>query len=171
MIHWYGGEVILATIETMQDPCRVRPMLPTDMDAVMAIQLITWPTEPLANEKICRALTDPTWNCWILEENSSDPVTLGFGLQFATRSSSHIAKLCVHPYQRGCGLGGILLRQMIHCAALTNLSSVTLEVNVSNDHAYKLYEKHGFRITDVLSEYYPCGSDAYSMELIINESE
>ena len=141
-----------------------------DVDAVMAIHVITWPTDLLASENICTALTDPTWNCWILEENSSDPVTLGFGLQFATGRSSHIAKLCVHPYQRGCGLGGILLRHMIHSAALTNLATVILEVDVSNDRAYKLYENHGFRITNLLPEYYPCGSDAYSMQLIINES-
>ena len=146
-------------------------MLATDVDAVMAIDLITWPTEPMGIAFICTALTDPTWNSWILEDNSSDPVTLGFGLQFATERSLHIAKLCVHPYQRGCGLGGILLRHMIHCAALANLAAVTLEVNVSNDHAYRLYENHGFRIIDVLPAYYSCGSDAYSMRLIINESE
>ena len=143
-----------------------------DIDAVLAIDLITWPTESWPGHAFSRALTDPTWYCWVAEDSSSDPFILGYGLQHSADQVSHIANLCVHPYRRGCGVGGILLRHMVNQARRKNLAAVTLEVNASNDHAYKLYENHGFRITDVLPKYYRDGSDAYKMHLstIIDDS-
>ena len=143
---------------------RIRSMSEDDIDAVLAIDMFTWPKEAWSGQNFSRALVDPTWNCWILEDSISDSSILGYGLQYSAHRVSHIANLCVHPYQRGCGLGGFLLRHMIDRARHENLPVVTLEVNTANEQAYKFYENHGFRIIDVLPAYYSCGSDAYRMQ-------
>ncbi len=150
-----------------QNRYRIRAMHETDVFILVAIEQDIWGSEAWPAKNFFEALKDPLYNCWILESTKTDYVVLGYGLQELNDNISHIVNLCLHPNRRGRGLGGILLRHMIDYARKNNASIVELEVNTLNEQAYKLYVKHGFQITEYLSNYYRSDySDAYRMRLI-----
>jgi len=146
---------------------RIRPMHETDIPTVVSIERAVWKNESWRLKDFLQALNNPLYNCWILESISTDYIVLGYGFQYLLNDVSHIANLCIHPNRRGRGLGGILLRHMIDDARQNGASTVELEVNTSNTHAYMLYINHGFRIFQFLPQYYSEYSDAYRMTLIL----
>lgn len=64
---------------------------------------------------------------------------------------------------RGRGIGGELLETLIELCSDLNLKSFTLEVNVENTPAIKLYEKFGFKNLGIRKKYYNNSTDAYIM--------
>lgn len=64
---------------------------------------------------------------------------------------------------RGRGIGGELLETLIELCSDLNLKSFTLEVNVENTPALKLYEKFGFENLGIRKKYYNNSTDAYIM--------
>lgn len=64
---------------------------------------------------------------------------------------------------RGRGVGGELLETLIELCSDLNLKSFTLEVNVENTPAIKLYEKFGFKNLGIRKKYYNNSTDAYIM--------
>ena len=57
----------------------------------------------------------------------------------------------------------ILLEHLIEKAKNKNIENITLEVNINNEYAIKLYEKYGFKKVAVRKGYYD-GIDGYLME-------
>ncbi|MFF5761276.1 GNAT family N-acetyltransferase [Streptomyces tanashiensis] len=53
--------------------------------------------------------------------------------------------ICVAPAQRGGGIGGLLLREIVAVAAEHDCSRIRLDVIDVNPRAKALYERHGFR--------------------------
>lgn len=81
-----------------------------------------------------------------------------------------IASIAVHPGHRHEGLGSKLLEDAIEIAKRlsfppTKVSKVVLQVGAENYPARHLYEKRGFRQTNVLPDYYGRGKDGIQMEL------
>lgn len=76
-----------------------------------------------------------------------------------------IAKIAVLEPLRKYGIGNILLQEALAIMDQEGVTSVTLEVRVSNIAAIKLYEKNGFEIKLVKKGYYSDGEDAYFMML------
>lgn len=76
----------------------------------------------------------------------------------ATLNNIVVKKSC-----RGRGIGGELLEALIEVCADLNMKSFTLEVNVSNIPAIKLYEKFGFQNLGIRKKYYNNSQDAYIM--------
>jgi ribosomal-protein-alanine N-acetyltransferase len=151
--------------ETVQ--YQIRSMHEIDLDIVVDIDRATWGDISWRPKDFVRALRNPLWNCWILESGTNDHRLLGYGLQRIADDVSHITNLCIHPNQRGRGLGGILLRFMIDHSREMNASIVNLEVETLNTRAYKLYRNHGFRISRFLFKYYSDDSHAYQMTLFL----
>jgi ribosomal-protein-alanine N-acetyltransferase len=157
------NDVYQAFIETFE--YQIRAMDENDIPTVVNIERATWRDTSWLPNDFLDALHDPHYNCWILERITNGHRILGYGLQKAKRNSSHIANLCIHPSQRGHGLGGILLHHMIDHARQTGASMIELEVDTTNVHAYKLYYNHGFRKNRTFFKYYSDESDAYHMTL------
>jgi ribosomal-protein-alanine N-acetyltransferase len=147
---------------------QIRSMREIDIDTVTQIDHETWRESSWFSEDFFKALHDPLWKCWILESTTKDNSILGYGLQYLLRGTSNIANLCIHPDQRGRGLGGILLRHMINYSREIGASIVELQVNTSNMHAYHLYVKHGFRAIEFLERYYSDTQNAYLMQLLLD---
>lgn len=148
---------------------RIRSMVQTDLPTVYAIDHATWKDQAWPIGQFFECLNYSPSNCWVLE-NTTNNSLLGYGLQYSTNSIAHIANFCIHPNQRGRGLGGILLRHMIDFNHHSGRSIIELEVDTSNTHAYKLYYKHSFRITQLLQQYYSETADAYRMRLVVNRT-
>ena len=64
---------------------------------------------------------------------------------------------------RGKGIGGEMLETLIDLCSDMNLKTFTLEVNVENTPAIKLYEKFGFKNLEIRKKYYNNTTDAYIM--------
>ncbi|MCD6324469.1 MAG: ribosomal protein S18-alanine N-acetyltransferase [Desulfurococcales archaeon] len=77
--------------------------------------------------------------------------------------SGHIMSLAVEPRHRGLGLGSMLLSAVEESFLRVGVSRLFLEVSTSNKVALSLYRRAGYRIVEILREYYPDGSDAYLM--------
>ena len=146
---------------------RFRTMQENDIAIVVDIERITWPTQSWSSEDFYQYFDDPRWVCWIIESTTNNHQLLGFGIQNLSNGVSHIANLCIHPDQRGRGLGKMLLRHMIDYACLIGALSVSLEVDPQNTPAYTLYANHGFRIHRYIPQYYSDTSDAYEMTLLV----
>lgn len=79
-------------------------------------------------------------------------------LDEATLNNIVVKKSC-----RGRGIGGEMLETLIDLCSDMNLKTFTLEVNVENTPAIKLYEKFGFKNLGIRKKYYNNTTDAYIM--------
>lgn len=97
----------------------------------------------------------------------SDGQTVGYIslLAHSKRKCLRIYSLAVHPEHRGKHLAEYLIEKAIHFAVQNRFELISLEVNISNYAAQKLYEKKKFSTVGVRKNYYSDGSDAYVMEL------
>ena len=76
-----------------------------------------------------------------------------------------IYSIAVHPDCRGRKLGQLLMERTIETALNCRAVKITLEVNVSNPAALRLYQKNKFEPVRTINNYYADGSNAYSMHL------
>lgn len=66
----------------------------------------------------------------------------------------HITNVAVHSDFRGKKIGDKLIQELVNLCREGNISSMTLEVRVSNVVAQNLYKKYGFKLAGIRKEYY-----------------
>lgn len=76
--------------------------------------------------------------------------------------SANLRVICVAPGWHGRGIGGNILREIVHHYAGKGCSNVRLHVHVDNP-AQKLYYDYGFRVYDSEPNYYGDGETALMM--------
>ena len=146
----------------------IRPMQATDIEAVTAIDRISfslpWPERAYQYE-----LNDnPASLLWVAEINPSEGERRVAGLVVAwlILDEAHIATLAVHPDFRRNGIGESLLLTVLEDAFLKGASQAMLEVRASNSAAINLYRRFGFEIAGRrLSYYRDNNEDAVLMNL------
>lgn len=93
--------------------------------------------------------------------NSPSPPLLGLGCYWSILEEAHITILAIDPTCQGQGLGQALLCALLNSACRRGLERATLEVRISNQPAFSLYTKFGFREAGRRRRYYPdTGEDA-----------
>jgi len=91
---------------------------------------------------------------------------VGFAGMWLAVGEGHIVTIAVKPDYRRRGLGELLLASLIDLACQSQISSLYLEVRVSNTAARRLYEKYGFVVSRLRRGYYSdTGEDAWEMTL------
>lgn len=75
---------------------------------------------------------------------------------------AEINYIYVSEEMRGNGIASKLMAEMIRRAKLEKIETISLEVEISNVEAIKLYEKYGFQKKAIRKEYYK-GKDGYLM--------
>lgn len=75
----------------------------------------------------------------------------------------HIISIAVDPEFRGRGIGKLLMGNVESRLYGDGINKFKLEVAVSNQIAVKMYSSLGYKVSKVLSRYYPDGEDAYLM--------
>ncbi len=111
--------------------------------------------------------------CWlrrILRGGWADRVVgyVGFRVE---GEGGHITTLAVHPGWRGRRLGELLLLVALDGMGKSGIDLVRLEMRPSNDVAYRLYRKYGFRVVERRRAYYRDGEDAWVMEARIEDRD
>ncbi|KAI9131620.1 GNAT family N-acetyltransferase [Acaryochloris sp. CCMEE 5410] len=94
------------------------------------------------------------------DETSSSPPLVGIGCLWRVEDEAHITMLGIHPQYQSRGLGQALLTSLLALARLEQANRATLEVNVANSAAVKLYQKLGFKTAGRRPHYYDNGEDA-----------
>ena len=86
------------------------------------------------------------------------------GLFGLGKRKGHVISIAVLPPYRRRGIATAMMEEALsRMAERYGAEECFLEVRVSNFPAISLYEKLGFKKTDVIKHYYPDGEDAYIM--------
>jgi [ribosomal protein S18]-alanine N-acetyltransferase len=127
----------------------VRPMLPSDLEAVAGIERSAYgyPWSP----GIFRDCLLAGYYCLVLEVGGT---VTGYGIMSVASSEAHLLNLCVHPESQGMGYGRRLLNALLMKAEEAKAEKVFLEVRPSNRPALKLYRSAGFQQVGIRPAYY-----------------
>ncbi len=149
----------------LQEMPRIRRMLLTDLDAVVAIErevfLFPW-TRGNFSDSI-----DSGYQCLVLEQ---DGHLFGYGVMIIGPEEAHLLTLSITAGSQRKGWGESLLRHFIHVAKEQRARSMFLDVRESNRAAARLYERIGFKQIAKRKDYYPAmggREDSLVMELML----
>jgi ribosomal-protein-alanine acetyltransferase len=142
---------------------RIRVAGPEDLDAVMAIERASFPSD--AWSEAAMRDTFSTADAFVVEEGAE---VVGYAAVLAPQGSgdADVLTIAVGEQHRGAGLGAALLERMLDTASARGAVRVFLEVRADNPVAQHLYETRGFRVVGRRPRYYqPDGVDAIVMRL------
>lgn len=92
---------------------------------------------------------------------------LDFGGIWKAVDDIHITNIVIKKPFRNLGIGSKILEELINLSKTYNLGSITLEVNINNIPAIKLYEKYRFKKLGIRKKYYKNIDDAIIMTLYL----
>lgn len=90
---------------------------------------------------------------------------LGYGGISIVLDEATLNNIAIRVDKRNQGIASKILEELINLSKFLNCSFITLEVNICNSPAIKLYEKFGFKILGIRKNYYHGNTDAYIMTL------
>ena len=134
-------------------------MTEADLDQVMELEKAIFPS-PWRRSFFLSDLNRSQGLSIVAEDEG---VILGYAVAWGTEET-HLANLAVTEYERGKGIGGRMLDEVIAFARRSKAESIYLEVRVSNTIARKFYAERGFVPTYTRKGYYENGEDAVIME-------
>lgn len=154
---------------------QVEPMQARDIQEVMAIERLSFPTpwpmgayryEIRRNPRAYYFVVRPQGEGAVQREEprrgllarfrSTDqrPSIVGYGGFWCSAREAHISTIAVHPRLRRKGIGQLILMAMIEKARSTGADHISLEVRASNLVAQSLYRKYGFQVMGRRRRYY-----------------
>lgn len=144
----------------------IRPMTEADLDQVMELENAIFP-KPWRRSFFVSDINRPQGLSIVAEDEG---VILGYAVAWG-EEETHLANLAVSEYERGKGVGGKLLDEVIAFAQRHHAQSLYLEVRVSNTIARKFYAERGFVPTYIRKGYYENGEDAVIMEREVEKKD
>lgn len=94
------------------------------------------------------------------QSNTAAIQLLGIGCLWAILEEAHITTLAIEPTYQRQKLGQLLLSELLRQGHQRGLTRATLEVRVSNDKAFGLYQAFGFKEAGQRRRYYSDGENA-----------
>ena len=157
----------------------VEPMTLADLDEVMEIEQVAFPT-PWSARAYRYELTRNQHSVFLVVREAAGfsdrrqrllrrlhllkpGRLLGYAGCWLLVDECHVSTIAVHPDWRGQGLGELLLVSLIERGMELNAVRATLEVRISNQAAQNLYHRCGFEIVSLRRRYYADNEDAYIM--------
>ena len=129
---------------------KLRPMLDSDVDEVMAIEEQVYPHGWTAG--IFHDCLRVRYSCWVMEQGER---IVGYGILSAGAGEAHILNVAVAPDYQGQGLGRTFMQFLLETARHHGADTAFLEVRPSNRVALRLYDTMGFNQVGVRRDYYP----------------
>lgn len=125
-------------------------------------------------ENILEEQFDKFWNAIVLDKELENPLStyivaisdgqvVGYAGLWQPLDEGHITNIVTKKDKRGNKIATKMLEELIQIAKNRNLKCVTLEVNVHNDIAIKLYKKYNFKEVGRRTKYYNGADDALIM--------
>lgn len=142
-------------------PYRLRPMQLTDLETVLAIDRLAFPSPTRTSVYEYELSHNELAHYQIL---CAAETIIGYAGYWLIADECHISTIATHPDWRRRGLGELLLLNMLFLANEQAAQLVTLEVRQSNVAAQALYHKYQFAIVGERRRYYKdTGEDALIM--------
>jgi ribosomal-protein-alanine N-acetyltransferase len=149
---------------------RIREMGPRDLDEVMAIEEVSFPTpwsRKLFEEEIGRGFSDA-----LVAVSAEEAGVLGYSICWTVADESHLLNIAVRPDARGRGVGNALLVECIRRGARAGSGRIHLEVRAGNYPAIRMYEREGFSFQGIRRGYYTdTGEDAVLYSRALRRSD
>jgi ribosomal-protein-alanine acetyltransferase len=141
----------------------IRPAQPGDVDALLAIENASFPTDRLDRRALRYAIKSPTILAQVAVEGTE---VAGYVLVQIRRGSDlgWLTSVAVAPTAHGKGLGRRLVEAAEDAARDAGRSRMRLEVRADNRPARKLYENAGYARTAEMPDYYEDGQAAWRYE-------
>jgi ribosomal-protein-alanine N-acetyltransferase len=146
----------------------LRRARPADLDAVMALERITFVSDAWSADAMRRELEAPHTYYLVAVDDARPEAVFGYAGLHAPPGSGQgdIQTIAVDAAHRGAGLGRALMHALIAEARRRGAAELFLEVRADNPVAQGLYESLGFTAIGVRRGYYqPDGVDAVTMRL------
>jgi ribosomal-protein-alanine N-acetyltransferase len=134
----------------MMQTVEFRPMLPTDLDAVMRVETAAY--EFPWTKGIFADCIRVGYDCVV---GTHQKRIIAHAVLTVAVGESHILNLATHPDNQGQGVGKQLLLHLISRARIKSAESILLEARPSNKAAIHLYESVGFNEIGCRKAYYP----------------
>ncbi len=151
-------------------PVEIRRMTEQDLDEVMEIERLSFPT-PWSRLLFERELSTPFARSLVAWETQEESI-LGYLCFWFVEREAHILNLAVHPSWRNGGIGTLLLKNAIEDCRRNKVELVTLEVRRSNYRAISLYRNFDFQPQGIRRRYYTdSGEDALVMGLRLRDPD
>lgn len=96
-----------------------------------------------------------------------DGAVIGYVVASIRGTRGHILSIAVSPKERRKGVGRILMGEIVEELKMRGIPAITLESKRGNP-AVSFYLRLGFRQVGIIPRYYHDGSDAISMELVLD---
>jgi ribosomal-protein-alanine acetyltransferase len=136
-----------------------------DLDAVLAIEK-SWSTTAGWNRAQFEAeLANPNSRFVVAEEEGR---LAGYAVFWSVPPEAQILDIAVGPDSARRGLGRFLLDVILAQARRLGLKKATLEVRADNEPGLALYRAAGFQIVGRRPRFYPNGTDAVLMDLLLS---
>ena len=132
--------------------CQITPMTPAHLDQVAALEEICFPEDPWSRRLLAEALENE--NTTSLLALSEDERVLGYLFFTTVLDEGGVDNIAVHPEARRQGIASALLDAFRRYGQKHGLVSLFLEVRASNQNAFSLYEKLGYREVGRRKNYY-----------------
>ena len=136
----------------------------SDLDSVLEIENASF-HKPWEKDYFMQELTNNEFANLIvicLEKNNNEKI-VGFADYWVTFDSATICQIAIDNSYRHQGLASLLLKEIIDDCSAKKVSTLTLEVRVSNGAAIALYNKFKFINIVTKPHYYENGEDAFYM--------
>lgn len=141
----------------------ILPASPEDLDAVMAIESLSFPI-PKSRSILVSEMGQDASRFYVAKVGG---LVVGFIIFWIVLDEIQLIDIAVDPKSRRQRIGLKLFQFMIDYGKKQGSKSVHLEVRPLNGAAVGFYRKMGFKETGVRKGYYPDGEDAVLMELCI----
>lgn len=148
----------------------LRAATPDDLDAIMAIEHRSFPTDAWSPQAMALELASPHGR-YLVDEHEGTIVGYGGVRALEGGSDADIQTIALDAEHRGAGRGRALLRALLSAAAERGAREVFLEVRADNPTAEGLYRSEGFEEIGRRPRYYqPDDIDAVVMRLALQHS-
>ncbi|GED21388.1 GNAT family N-acetyltransferase [Halomonas halmophila] len=141
----------------------LRPAAAHDLAALCHLEQVALSKDRFSRRQLYHLLHGA--NALTVVADGSATGLAGYGTLLMRRNSrqARLYSFCVHPRQRGRGLGRDMLRWLMREAIASGCERMVLEVRVDNPAALALYRQAGFLPEAWLTAYYEDGCSAWRM--------
>jgi ribosomal-protein-alanine N-acetyltransferase len=127
------------------------PMTLDHLDGVFKVECESF-TIPWTKSAFRKELTENQFGIYYVAVE--DNAVLGYAGMWHVVTEGHITNIAVSESARKKGVGSALLKKLIAVAQEKEMMGMTLEVNVNNFKAQRLYTKNGFQPEGIRKNYY-----------------
>ncbi|BDV29809.1 ribosomal protein S18-alanine N-acetyltransferase [Microbacterium terricola] len=143
----------------------VRTATPDDLDAIMALERASFPTDAWSDAMMRAELASPHGR-YVVDEEAGRMLGYGGVRAVSGAADADIQTIAIAEHARGRGRGRTLLRELLATARDRGARDLFLEVRADNPVAQALYASEGFAEIGRRPRYYqPDDIDAVIMQL------